>query len=74
MNISQRMGFPVQGGCLRWRTRSIQQSCLACQKPRIMGCDAVKTDESVLGSLLCFAPAAPWVWRAMKLKRRLFRA
>ena len=22
----------------------------------------------------CLAPAAPWVWRAMKLKRRLFRA
>ena len=22
----------------------------------------------------CIAPAAPWVWRAMKLKRRLFRA
>ena len=57
-----------------------------------------QTDESVLGSLLCFlpdapkidelplallkgwwpfwralAPAAPWVWRATKLKRRLFK-
>ena len=22
----------------------------------------------------CIAPAAPWVWRALKLKRRLFKA